>query len=557
VESEESTVRRTIGLLIMSLVTWSPFAPASSVEAPAAETIAGIVAGDYASGISVFRGIPFAAAPVNALRWRAPRPAAPWDGVREAKDFGPRCMQLAVFGDMNFRSDGMDEDCLYLNIWTPDLSHTAKLPVLVYFFGGGFVAGDGSEPRYDGESMARKGIVAITVNYRLGVFGFMAHPELSSESGYGGSGNYGLLDQVAALRWVRDNIAAFGGDPERVTIAGESAGSASVSGLVMSPLSAGLFAGAIGESGSFLGALRAQDAAATEALGLEFARHVGAQNLDELRTIPAQQLLEATAKDGVDKLDYGRLFSFPVSVDGYYFPESPNALYESGQVADVPLMIGWNSQEMSFRFLFGEPPLSTETFKAKLDERFGPFADEAYKLYEGTTPATLEQAATDLAGDLFIAYSTWKWGDAHSRVTSKPVYRYYYRRPRPAMRPEFANAIPGLAGGISENSSQAAPPAPLDEGAVHSAEIEYAMGNLPTNRVYDWQPEDYKVSAVLQGYFANFIKTGDPNGLGLPAWPAMNSSKDRPIAIIDVDTHARPAAHRDRYLLLDRMNGTN
>ena len=192
---------------------------------------------DAATGVYSFKGIPFAAPPVGELRWQAPQPVQPWSGVREAIRFGPRAMQLPVFGDMNFRSNGMSEDCLYLNVWTPDPSPSARLPVLVYFYGGGFIAGDGSEPRYDGEQMARRGIVALTVNYRLGVFGFFAHPELSAESPHGCSGNYGYLDQNAALRWVRENIAAFGGDPERVTIAGESAGSASVSAQMMSPLS--------------------------------------------------------------------------------------------------------------------------------------------------------------------------------------------------------------------------------------------------------------------------------------------------------------------------------
>ncbi len=214
-------------------------------------------AGPQVNGVRAFKGIPFAAPPVGELRFAAPQPVEHWSGVKQTKAFGPRCMQAALFGDMNFRSNGMDEDCLYLNVWTPAKTGREKLPVLVYFFGGGFQAGDGSEPRYDGESMAAKGIVALTVNYRLGVFGFFVHPDLTKASPHHASGNWALLDQNEALRWVHENIAAFGGDPKRVTIAGESAGSIAVSAQMASPLSKDLFAGAIGESGSILGALPA------------------------------------------------------------------------------------------------------------------------------------------------------------------------------------------------------------------------------------------------------------------------------------------------------------
>jgi para-nitrobenzyl esterase len=527
---------------------------AAAPEAPRASTAAGMIEGTYDSGISEFKGIPYAAPPTGDRRWSAPQPVEPWTDVRRTVAFAARCMQLPVFGDMNFRSDGMSEDCLYLNVWTPADSADAGLPVLVYFYGGGFVAGDGSEPRYDGASMARRGIVAVTVNYRLNVFGFMAHPELSSEAANGNSGNYGLLDQQAALEWVRDNIAAFGGDPGRVTIAGESAGSASVSGHVVSPLSRGLFAQAIGESGSFLGTLGAVPLEEAERGGQEFASHVGAGSLSQLRAMSAVDLLNATARKASDDVSYGNLFRFPVAIDGYFFPESPFAIYAAGNVAEVPLLVGWNTLEMPYQALMGGQELTQENFAAAVRRQFGDNADEALALYAGDGKSELAQAASDLAGDSFIGYSTWKWGEMHSRLDDVPVYRYLYGRPRPHMRPEYANAVPGLAGGITENAGDEPQPEPLVSGAVHSAEIEYAMGNLPTNRVYDWQPEDYKVSAILQAYFANFIKTGDPNGTGLPQWPAMTSRADRPIAVIDVDTRAVAAPHRDRYLFLDRIS---
>lgn len=252
---------------------------------------------DESTGIHSFKGIPFAAPPVGELRWQAPQPAQPWSGTRDATQFGPRAMQLPIFGDMNFRSNGVSEDCLYLNVWTPDPSADAKLPVLVYFYGGGFMAGDGSEPRYDGAVMAQHGMVALTVNYRLNIFGFFAHPELSVESPHGCSGNYGYLDQHAALQWVCENIATFGGDPDRVTIAGESAGSISVNAQMVSPLSKDLIAGAIGASGG-IGALapRTQDQA--EAAGVAFANTLGATSLAELRALSAEALLAATKEMG-------------------------------------------------------------------------------------------------------------------------------------------------------------------------------------------------------------------------------------------------------------------
>src|SRR5438270_6555528 len=259
------------------------------------KTVNGIVEGILEkSGVRSFKGIPFAAPPVGNLRWKEPQPVANWQGVRKTDHFGPRAMQAPIFGDMGFRSDGMSEDCLYLNVWSPSNAGNKKLPVLVYFYGGGFVAGDGSEYRYDGESMAQKGIVALTVNYRLGIFGFFAHPELTRESPHHASGNYGLMDQSAALQWVKQNIAAFGGDPNRITIAGESAGSFSVSAQMASPLSRNLIAGAIGESGSLLGMQPLTPLSQAEQMGVQFGNNSGASSLAALRALPASQLLQAT-----------------------------------------------------------------------------------------------------------------------------------------------------------------------------------------------------------------------------------------------------------------------
>ncbi|WP_420147605.1 carboxylesterase/lipase family protein [Spirosoma sp.] len=513
---------------------------------PQAKTVNGTVEGVLeASGIRAFKGIPFAQPPVGDLRWKEPQPVKNWTGVRKTTKFGPRAMQRPIFGDMGFRSDGMSEDCLYLNVWTPAKSANEKLPVLVYFYGGGFVAGDGSEGRYDGESMAKKGIVTLTVNYRLTVFGFMAHPELTKESPNHSSGNYGYLDQSAALRWVQANIAAFGGDPKRVTIAGESAGSASVSAQMVSPLSRNLIAGAIGESGSVLGTLPPTPLAEGEKAGEKFATMVGANSLADLRAISAEKLLEATANPGTPR--------FSSTVDGYFFPKPPRAMYEAGEQAHVPLLVGWNSQEMGYQAMLGKEQPTSEAYANAVKKAYGERADEVLKLYAGSTPEEIEQAATDLAGDRFIGYSTWKWADAQSKTGGgKPVYRYYYSRPRPAMNPEMGNVSAGLAGGVVKSNDATAIKMPPAKGAVHSAEIEYAMGNLPYNKVYAWTPEDYKVSEIMQNYFANFIKTGNPNGSGLPNWPAVGNGSVQYMQI-DVNTRAETEKHRDRYLFLDKQ----
>ncbi|SFQ47382.1 carboxylesterase/lipase family protein [Parafilimonas terrae] len=516
-----------------------------SNSVPTVKTQNGILEGLDESGIKIFKGVPFAAPPVGEFRWREPQPVQNWAGVRKATKFGPRAMQLPLFGDMNFHSDGMSEDCLYLNIWTPAKTGDEKLPVLVYFYGGGFLAGDGSEPRYAGESMARRGIVAITVNYRLGIFGFFAHPELTKESPHHASGNYGLLDQAAALKWVQQNIAAFGGDPEKITIAGESAGSFSISAQMASPLSKDIIAGAIGESGSLLSLTPTASLADAEKSGAGFASGIKAGTLADLRAMPAEQLLKATASAGFGK--------FPVTIDGYFFPKSPLAIYEAGEQAHVPLLVGWNSEEMNYKMLMGQDAVTKDNFINAIQKRFGDKAAAILSVYNPATDADVEQVATDLAGDMFIGFSTWKWSDVQSKTGGKPVYRYLYAHPRPAMLTEMGSATAGLAGGvIKDTANSTAPKTPLSKGAVHSAEIEYAMGNLPTNRVYDWQPEDYKVSAIMQSFFVNFIKTGNPNGLGIPEWLAADKSNTVPVMHIDVDTRLERSTKEARYKLIDK-----
>ncbi|MES1261116.1 MAG: carboxylesterase family protein [Acidobacteriota bacterium] len=522
-----------------------PASPAPDRVKTASGTLEG--AGPQSSGVREFKGIPFAEPPVGDLRWSPPQPVKAWTGVRQATGFGPRCMQQALFGDMGFRSNGMSEDCLYLNVWTPAKSGSQKLPVMVYFFGGGFLAGDGSEPRYDGESMASKGIVTVTVNYRLGIFGFFAHPELTKESPHHASGNYALLDQNAALRWVKENITAFGGDPRKVTIAGESAGSIAVSAQMASPLSKDLIAGAIGESGSIMGALAPVPLAKGEEEGVKFAASLGTPSLAALRALPVERIFEAAGKPGAPR--------FSPTIDGYFLPEAPGAIFAAGKQAHVPLLAGWNSEEMNARAVLGREEPTKENFEKAVQRLYGDHANEVLKEYGGSSPAEVLQSATDLASDRFIAFSTWKWLDLSGKTGGKPVYRYYYARPRPPMNASMGNVTAGLAGGVVRGGQTASAPAPPPKGAVHSAEIEYALGNLATNKVYAWTPEDYKVSSLMENYFANFIRTGNPNGAGLPKWPAANSGDTVQFLRIDVETHAAPEQHRGRYLLLDKLAG--
>jgi len=489
-----------------------------------ARTEYGVVLGVEDSGVRIFRGIPFAAPPVGPLRWKEPQPPASWSHVRITSHFESRCMQRPIFQDMRFRSDAIREDCLYLNVWTPVEVPKAGLPVLVYFYGGGFVAGDGSELRYDGESMARQGIVSITVNYRLGAFGFLAHPALAAESARHASGNYGLLDQVAALRWVRENVAAFGGDPRRITIAGESAGSFSVSALMASPLSRDLIAGAIGESGSLLGG-RVVARSVGEEDGVKFQALLQVQGLAQLRALPAEKILEASAGHEWE------LFH-PV-VDGYFFPKEPGEIYRAGEQAHVPLLVGWNTEESDYHGILGDQAPTRENLAAVIRKESGARADEALALYRVDSDEQVKQVAGELATDVFMGLGTWKWADLHAQTGGSAVYRYLYARPRP-----------GAPGGND-------PPA---RGAVHSSEIEYALGNLPLNRDHAWTPDDYLVSKTLQAYFANFIRTGQPGGDGLPAWPKVQPGEPAMVMRIDVQSEAHPEAHRDRYLFLDSLH---
>lgn len=508
----------------------------------------GIIEGNYdtKSGIQTYFGVPFAKPPVGTLRWKAPQPLTNWTGVKETKKFGPRPMQTVVFGDMNSRSNGVSEDCLYLNVWTPAKRNTKDLPVLVYFYGGGNVAGDASEPRYDGESMAKKGIVTITCNYRLNVFGNFAHPELSAEAQYKASGNYGLLDQVAVLKWVQKNIAAFGGDPKKVTIAGESAGSISVSYQMASPLAKGLIAGAIGESGAGITPTMAPvTLAEAEKQGADFAKNAGVPTLKQLRALSTREVYEI--------YNESKRFGFPIVLDNYFLPKTLPQIFASREQAQVPLLLGWNSAEIPGQaFMFGQP-YKEENYIARVKKEYPNDFEEVLKLYPHSSEKEIELSATALAADRFISYSTWKWFDLHLKNSSQPVYRYLYSKLRPAL---IDNSLAsGLAGGTvkKEGNTQKVTEA---VGAPHACEIEYCMGNLHLIKEYAWTADDFRVSETMLSYFANFIKTGNPNGDKLPEWTVAKASESNPsVMIIDTKSRTEKAVNDARYLFLDKAYG--
>jgi para-nitrobenzyl esterase len=462
-----------------------------------------------------YLGVPFAAPPVGALRWKPPQPSPKWTGVKSATAFGSRCMQGRPYADMIFRDPAASEDCLYLNVWTPATSAGAKLPVMVWIYGGGFAAGAASEPRQDGEALAHKGVIVVSMNYRLGVFGFFSHPELTKESDRNASGNYGLMDQTAALEWVRDNIAAFGGDPNKVTIFGESAGSFSVNAQMATPRARGLFARAIGESGAFFGnTLRSRTLAEREAAGVKFADSIGARSLAELRAKSAQELLDTQLKAA------GPGAGFTPNIDGYFLPESVAKIFADGKQAKVPLLAGWNADEMNYRMVLRNLPPTAANFAVRMREQFGAKADQVLKLYASDTDDEAKRAAQDFASDQFIGFGTWKWIEMQA-AAKQQVWRYRFDQPSPR-----DSAI----------------------GAVHASEIEYVFDTLKS-KDQPWRPEDSKLSALMADYWTNFAKTGNPNGKGLPDWPAYTAGHK--VMHLSESPHVTTDDNRARYEFLD------
>jgi para-nitrobenzyl esterase len=509
--------RLNLAVLALALVPWAT----SRGQSPSDHQVRvaqGMLEGIDAAkpGVRAFLGIPYAASPVGNKRWAPPEAPASWQGVRPAGRFGNRCIQTHPWPDMLFQSAAESEDCLTLSVWTP-AKPGEHLPVMVWIHGGGFFAGASDEQRHDGSALASKGVVLVAINYRLGVLGFLAHPELTAESPRHASGNYGLLDQIAALHWMRDNIAAFGGDPHNVTIFGESAGSFAVSELMASPLARGLFHKAIGESGGAFrqGGLSLLTLAAAEQRGRDFATAAGARSVAELRALPPAQLI-ATVGNGP---------GYNPILDGYVLPTDPLDVFTAGHQAKVPLMAGWNSAEIKL------PPTTIAAFEQQLATAFPQDLDSARALYPAADDRQARLSAIALASDNFIAFGTWKWLALHSATGGVHVYRYLFDQPMP---------------------TESTPPPPDDPGAAHAMDIEYVFETLESRHLA-WREVDHQVSDLTATMWTNFAKRGDPNGPGVPAWPQWNAAGEKRLMRINAAAAAEPEKDRARYEFLDRL----
>lgn len=445
-----------------------------------------------------FLGLPYAAPPVGDLRWKAPQTPAAWSGVRDATQFGARCQQWHVWDDYIFQDAGPSEDCLFLNVYTPAKAKpTGKLPVMVWIHGGGFIAGAGSEPRYSDTLLTDRGVVVVTLNYRLGVFGFLASSDLANENN-GHAGNYAFMDMVAALQWVKANISAFGGDANNVTIFGESAGSFAVSALSAAPSAHGLFQKMIGESGAlFNGAIPMGTLEQRSKRDQAWADSTGAKSLADLRAMPADKVLDAV------KNSKGAGFS-PVQ-DGVFLPESLQDAYAAGHQAHVPAIIGWNHDERTGTL---GKDMTVAKWKAYATEHYGARADEFLMAFPGDTDEQATRSADDLTTAQFIALAPWKWAEADVATGKVPVYRYRFDQLSPTERLH-----------------------PVAR-AFHSAELEYVFGTLDVRQGATWKPDARTLSTQMMDYWTNFAKTGDPNGPRLPKWPRYDATK----AVIHFDT---------------------
>jgi para-nitrobenzyl esterase len=463
--------------------------------------------------VRAFLGLPYAAPPVGELRWKAPEPPAKWQGVRDATQFGHHCMETPAF-DQKFADPGPSEDCLYLNVYTPaGAKSRSKLPVMFWIHGGGFSSGAGSEFRQDGDFLPTKGVVLVTFNYRLGVFGFMTTAEMAKEAN-GAAGDYGILDMIAAMQWVRTNIKKFGGDPKNVTIFGESAGSMAVSLLMASPMAQGLFAKAIGESGGAFSTNPQQNMTLEEReqRDEEWATVLGVPTLADLRAMPADKLLTVTKAASAPR--------FGPVVDGRVLTEPVPDTYAAGKQAHVPLLAGWNRDENASL----AKGMTAEKWKQWAAENFGERAVEFLKLYPGETDEQAQRSAIDYGSDAFIAFGTWKWIEAQRKTGDAPVYRYHFELP--------------------------APPSKYHPGwfTFHSDDIEYVFGTLDTRPDAEWRPEDRKLSKEMMDYWTNFAKTGDPNGPGLPVWPKYGD--DKQVMHLNDPITAAPSTVEARYEFL-------
>ena len=468
--------------------------------------------------VMVFKGIPFAAPPVGNLRWRAPRAPVTWEGIRKADKFSPNCIQVMRerLGPWTaeYQPQGpVSEDCLYLNIWTTAKSSKEKHPVMVYIPGGAFTGGSGNVPVYNGENLSKKGLIVVTINYRCGVLGFFAHPELTKESEHKSSGNYGLLDQVAALEWIKKNIAAFGGDPSCVTIMGQSAGAMSVHCLMASPLAKGLFIRAIAQSGSNALSGPGGSLATAEKTGLKFAEAKGTTSLAALRAMPVAELI-APVKDE---------FRFSLIVDGWFLPKSIDDIVAAGEHNDVATLTGWVEDEGSFSDDYGKA--SAEEFRNRVKQQAGSYADEILKLYPAVTETEAIESQKACARDISMV-SMYLCAVKHGAFGKTNVYTYLFTHPQPgATKDRYLT--------------------------FHSSELPYVFNNLnQSNR--PWTTEDRKIAETMSSYWTNFIATGDPNGNELPKWPAFKETPPETMELGD-SMGLRPIVSREKFEALKKL----
>lgn len=476
----------------------------------------GQVEGKQEDGLTVYRGIPFAAPPVGDLRWRPPQTAAKWSGTRVADKYAPACIQGA--GGGKAKGPSGSEDCLYLNVWTPAKSNGERLPVMFWIYGGGFVGGSTSVPSQTGEQLAKKGVVVVSAAYRVGSLGYLAHPGLSAESKEHVSGNFGVLDMVAGLQWVQKNIAMFGGNPRKVTIFGESAGGIAVSMLCVSPLAKGLFHGAISESGGSFGPTRLptmpgenmmtlKDA---ETLGQAFAAKAGAASIADLRKLTPDQI--QTAAQGSAGV------AWPI-VDGYVIPDDQYKLYQAKRFNDTPILAGYNSDE---GLSFGVPQ-TPDAYRQATRQRYGPYAERLIEAYP-TAADKVSKTARDLTRDAAFGWQTWSWVRLQAKQGKGKAFLYYFDQ-----HPDYP-----------ADSPQAG------RGSAHGSEIVYVFQHLPATAT----KADAAISELMATYWTNFAKKADPNGPGLPAWPAYND-KDPASMYFSGEAHAGPVPSLSAMKMLD------
>ncbi len=478
----------------------------------------GLLQGIYENGVTVYKGVPYAAPPVGKLRWHAPQPPSSWKGIRKADKFSPNPVQIMVkeLGPWTpeYQPQGaISEDCLYLNIWTTAKSSKDKRPVVMYIPGGAFTGGSGNCPVYNGENLAKKGLIVVTINYRVGIIGFLALPELTKESEHHSSGDYGLEDQVAALEWIHKNISAFGGDPNRITIMGQSAGASSVNYLTASPLAKGLFIRAIAESGTNDIVGPGESLESAEQLGVKFEKAMGVNSLAELRSMSAAELTEASTKKG---------FHFLPIVDGWFLPESVDKIFSEGKQNDVTTITGWVADEGSFSNSYGKVP--AEEFRKSVRQRAGASADETLKLYPAATEAEAAQSQKALARDMSMV-SMYLWAVKREKTAKTPIYTYLFMHPQPGATKERYESF-------------------------HSSELPYIFENL-SRSPRPWTQEDRHISVIMSNYWTNFIKTGNPNGKGLPEWLPFKETRDETMELGD-KMEQRPIASSEKFELLKK-----